>query len=170
MSDDTDQGAKAGRGLGETGEAVRVNIKRVRDELLRIPVTELSRRLDDLGRPIPPLGLRRIEDGTRRVDADDLVAIAVALGVSPVTLLMPATEGSNDAVALTGVAGQVDAWHAWQWLRAEQPLAEGDELRFWDRALPGWHAAKMVERIKERQEVMDKIDAGLKKNPDGDDK
>jgi hypothetical protein len=50
---------------------------------------ELSERLSAAGRPIPVLGLRRIERGERRVDVDDLVALAVVFGVSPERLLRP---------------------------------------------------------------------------------
>ena len=65
--------------------------------------TDLSERLKDLDRRIPPLGLRRIENGARRVDADDLLALAVALGVSPVTLLMPNADDGGEQVAATGI-------------------------------------------------------------------
>jgi hypothetical protein len=43
---------------------------------------ELAERLEKVGRPIPVLGLRRIESEERRVDADDLVDWAIVLGVS----------------------------------------------------------------------------------------
>jgi transcriptional regulator with XRE-family HTH domain len=39
------------------------------------------------GRHIPPLGIARIEAGTRRVDVDDLCALARALDVSIVRLM-----------------------------------------------------------------------------------
>jgi len=48
---------------------------------------ELSRRLTEQGRPIAALGLRRIEAGERRVDADDLVALASVLEVDPGKML-----------------------------------------------------------------------------------
>jgi transcriptional regulator with XRE-family HTH domain len=52
-------------------------------------VSELSRQLADMGRKTPPVGLGRIESGERRLDVDVLIALAVALGVSPTTLLTP---------------------------------------------------------------------------------
>lgn len=50
---------------------------------------DLSRRLEELERPIPPLGLRHLETGARRIDVDDLVMLAIALEVPPMTLLLP---------------------------------------------------------------------------------
>lgn len=55
---------------------------------------ELSRKLAEMGREIPPLGLRRIETGERRVDVDDLVALALALDLSPLALLLPTDTSS----------------------------------------------------------------------------
>ncbi|MFE3441662.1 helix-turn-helix domain-containing protein [Nocardia sp. NPDC059180] len=88
--------------LGPTGEALRSNIKQIREQR-RLSYAELSRKLADLGRPIATLGLSRIENGERRVDVDDLTALAAALGVSPVLLLMPTDVGEDDRVHLTGV-------------------------------------------------------------------
>ena len=87
-TDDTDDGGGLKRPLGPTGETVRANITRLR-AFRRLGSTELSEKLKDLGKRISPLGLRRIENGARRVDTDDLFALAVALGVAPVTLLIP---------------------------------------------------------------------------------
>jgi transcriptional regulator with XRE-family HTH domain len=68
---------------------VRANLQRLR-EAQNLGFTKLARILDEeIGRPIPELGLRRIESGDRRVDVDDLMALAAALDVSPATLLMP---------------------------------------------------------------------------------
>lgn len=139
---------KAGRRLDATGETVQANIKRIRDDVLRIPVTELSRRLGELGRPIPPLGLRRIEDGTRRVDADDLVSIAVALDVSPITLLMPDSEDRGEQVVVTG-GGEQSSEQVWKWLRAERPLGDVDNasdlLNWAAAAFPSWRRAEYLE-------------------------
>jgi transcriptional regulator with XRE-family HTH domain len=49
---------------------------------------ELSRLTGQAGRPIATLGLARLEQGSRRIDVDDLFAIATALAVSPLSLLM----------------------------------------------------------------------------------
>ncbi|MFE9092624.1 helix-turn-helix domain-containing protein [Streptomyces sp. NPDC007264] len=111
--------------LGPTGETVRQNIERIRTAK-RLTYVELSERLTELGRRIPVLGLRRIERGERRVDADDLMALAVALGVNVSALLLPNT--AEGTVELTGV-GTVDAKRAWQWADGMRPLRipEGDD-------------------------------------------
>lgn len=75
--------------LGPVGHVLAANVKHIR-ESQRLTFVALSERLTDVGRPIAVLGLRRIERGERRVDADDLLALAYALGVNPVDLLVSA--------------------------------------------------------------------------------
>jgi len=106
--------------MGPTGDTTRWNIQRYREDL-GLSHTELSRRLDELGRPIAPLGLRRIEAGERRVDADDLVALAIALGVNPNALLLQPVSVANGWVDVTG-APQSDAQHAWEWSNGKRAL------------------------------------------------
>ena len=79
--------------LGPVGRYVIENLTQLR-EARRLTYRELADRLEELGRPIPTLGLSRIEKGTRRVDADDLVALAIALGVNPAALLLPRDTGA----------------------------------------------------------------------------
>jgi transcriptional regulator with XRE-family HTH domain len=83
----------------------------------------LSRRLDEAGRPIPALGLRRIENGERRVDVDDLAALAFALGVNPNALLFPPVNSSFYGVSITGLRRPgTDAASMWQWANGERPI------------------------------------------------
>lgn len=85
---------------------------------------ELAERLVQIGRPIPALGLRRIEAGERRVDADDLVALAIAFGVSPLTLLLPADGAYELASPMTGVPDREVAHNTqWLWGLGKEPLA-----------------------------------------------
>lgn len=83
--------------------------------------------MSELGRPITASGLQKIEAHTRRVDADDLVALAVALGVSPVAILLPGTSEPGDSVSVTGV-GAADALAVWEWANGGRPLREADPL------------------------------------------
>jgi transcriptional regulator with XRE-family HTH domain len=134
----------AGRPLGATGETVRKNIRDIRDNK-GISGPELSARLGEMNRPIPPLGIHRIESGQRRVDVDDLVAIALALDISPITLIMPKTDATYDAVAITGVDRDVEARSLWNWLVAADPLTADTadaKLEFLLRALPVWELEK----------------------------
>ncbi|MFE9922278.1 helix-turn-helix domain-containing protein [Streptomyces sp. NPDC005774] len=116
--------------LGPTGEQVRANVQRLR-ESAGLTKKQLSDRVGELGRAIPPLGISRIEMGTRRVDADDLMALTVALGVHPAALLLPPTARTHDftasgeavptTVEITG-AGEVAARAAWEWAHGMRPL------------------------------------------------
>lgn len=79
------------RRVGPIGDRVRRNILRLRTER-RLTTARLSAALKELGQPIQPTGITKLEKGERRVDVDDLVALAVALHVSPAQLLEPPTE------------------------------------------------------------------------------
>lgn len=119
---------------------------------------ELSERLDAIGRSIPVLGLRRIERNERRVDIDDLVAIAYALGVPPVLVVYPLGQEESVEVLPDKV---VDTWAALKWFTGEAPLTRpgpdgnqviGDYDRgSWERgAVPvddyRWHDSYLRER------------------------
>lgn len=108
--------------------------------------TELSARLTQLKREIPTWGLRKIESGGRRVDADDLVALAVALGVSPITLLMPHDQDRDQKTSSVGI--KMSAGALWDWLRAKRqiPIVQGTILEFYSRALPPWEVAELEQR------------------------
>ena len=99
--------------LGPTGKQVKENVARVR-KARGLSFAELSRQLTEVGRPIPPLGLRRIEEGLRRVDVDDIFALATVLRVTPPILMLPATRGEGDMVKATGV-GEVESVWLWAW-------------------------------------------------------
>ncbi len=58
---------------------------------------ELAERLTHVGRPMSQPVVSRIESGTRRIDVDDLAALALVFSVSPATLL-PAAELKEAAV------------------------------------------------------------------------
>lgn len=133
--------------LGPTGEQTRQRVKQLR-EMRRISYAELSRMLGELGRDIPPLGLRRIEAGERRVDVDDLVALAVAFGVAPTTLLMPDAADRKESVAATGT-GERPAESLWKWLIADNPLKGSgrDVVEFWLDSLPAWEREQIAARV-----------------------
>jgi transcriptional regulator with XRE-family HTH domain len=97
--------------IDATGKRVAETVAAVRDSS-RMSYRELSDALDELGRGIPTLGLSRIERLERRVDADDLVALALALKVSPNRLLLPASASSDRTIELTNKfsASERDAW------------------------------------------------------------
>lgn len=67
--------------LGETGDLVRENIREIRlaRELTQAQLAELAQ--------LPTQSITEIENGARRVNVDDLVAICRALKVRPARLL-----------------------------------------------------------------------------------
>lgn len=122
--------------LGPTAQAVAEAVRLHRDRM-GWGYARLSRELTKIGRDIPPLGLGRIEAGTRRVDVDDLTALAVVFGISPVSLLMPDRGPDPDTcVRLTGT-DRIPGERAWGWLTGGYPLT-GSVLAFYNHALPSW--------------------------------
>lgn len=132
--------------LGSVGQRVAKEVARLRG---RTTVRELSARLAKLGRPILPSGITKIEQGKRRVDVDDLVALAVALQVTPTRLLLgpPPTDGTahdpahdevwersewvdENGTKRSGVALRLapdltlEPWDAWSWGLGDSPLGE----------------------------------------------
>jgi Cro/C1-type HTH DNA-binding domain len=108
---------------GPTGVRLAESLRHIRKGVRDITTAELSRRLTALGQPIPDTSITKAEQGTRRVDVDDLVALAVALGVTPNTLLLPQVGylGASEAHHLTpAVSGSAE--HLWQWAQGETPL------------------------------------------------
>lgn len=134
--------------LGPTGVTVAHNIRRLR-EAQRLGYTELSRMLSDLGWEIAPLGLRRIEQEARRVDVDDLLALATALGVPPTTLLMPYELRGEAAVSATGI-GKQTGWQLWMWLCTSRPPQGWDrsDLEFYAAAWPIWASRGLEEGLR----------------------
>ena len=109
--------------LGPVGHHVRVAVEHLR-EARGLTKKQLSERVAELGRHIPPLGISRIEAGTRRVDADDLVALALALNVSPLALLLPQPGVSDTYIKLT--TEQVTRLsRAWRWAAGLSAMPAG---------------------------------------------
>jgi transcriptional regulator with XRE-family HTH domain len=106
--------------LGATGEQVRANVRRLR-ERLELSQAQLARQTSGTSRPLAPTAINEIENGARRVDVDDLVSLAVALGVNPNALLMPDRVGDDFDVEVSG-AGVVNSARAWRWARGHAPI------------------------------------------------
>lgn len=97
----------------------------------------VSERLQELRHPIQSLSLRRMEEGERAVDVDDLMALSIVFGVAPVTLLLPDTTTNQDPVELTGDQDQVDALTAHVWARGIGSVRP-DHRQFYAWANPEW--------------------------------
>lgn len=74
--------------LGNVGDVVRANVRTLRKSQ-RLTTEDLAAKMKEAGREFYATGVTKIEMGNRRVDVDDLVAIAAALGVEPQELLTP---------------------------------------------------------------------------------
>lgn len=77
--------------LGPVGERVAENLKRLR-AVQRVTTEQLAKRVSGLGRPMYGTTITKIEKLWRRVDVDDLAALAAALSVTPAQLLEPPTD------------------------------------------------------------------------------
>jgi transcriptional regulator with XRE-family HTH domain len=104
--------------LGPVGKAVKHHVRRLREEG-QLSLQDLSDRLEFLGRPILPSGISKIESGDRRVDVDDLVALAHALGTAPNELLKVPNDDSEtfDESGLTVEQRAASIWAAGQILK-----------------------------------------------------
>lgn len=145
--------------LGLTGQVVGKNVTRLRKGA-GLNYSGLSQRLADRDRDIPPLAIRRIEDGDRRVDVDDLVALAAALNVSPATLMMPAATDEGSEVSITASDTPRSAEDVWDWFTAARPLvdreseiSEGDQwVVFIHDAWPIWRVRQVYKTTFEEMQ------------------
>lgn len=103
--------------IGPTAKRTGANIERVR-KARGLNQKQLSERLAEVGRPMLSTVVSKIERGERRVDVDDLVALALALNVSPATLLLPPT-ANDEPVQLTD-AYSVSSFTAWAWAEGKR--------------------------------------------------
>jgi hypothetical protein len=135
--------------LGPIGEAVRANVEKRRGDK-NLGYAKLARKLEEIGRPIPELGLRRIEEGNRRVDVDDLVALAMVLETSPITLLMPVVDESTEMVPVTDKI-KFSAAEAWLYLQTDYSGGSVVGLSpraFFNATKPEWVKGRWIEEDK----------------------
>jgi transcriptional regulator with XRE-family HTH domain len=124
--------------IGPTTRTVGANVKRIRLEQ-QITQAELSDRLRENWHPIPTSSIGRIETGDRRVEVDDLVALSIALNVSPLALLLPTTRGPEDLVEFTGW-GLNPSKSVWDFSLGIEELDESspDDPGLMARSFPFW--------------------------------
>lgn len=136
-----------GNEIDTTGRTVASNVARLR-RARDLSLELLSRSLGELGRPISVSGLSKLEHGDRKVDADDLVALAIALNVSPLAILLPPTRTPNEIAEVTGAKGL--ARDLWGWATGDTPremdgdyediLSQVSEFR--SSSIPWWLSLK----------------------------
>jgi transcriptional regulator with XRE-family HTH domain len=96
------------------------NLAEIRDGR-RMSQAELADHMNQLGRPVTASVISKTEQLDRRLDVDDLVAFAVALGVTPNRLLLPGSISESEPVELTPEVC-VSAMDAWKWATGDEPL------------------------------------------------
>ena len=118
---------------------------------------------------IPALGIHRIENGDRRVDVDDLAAIAVALHTTPSALMMPSIEKvpEDGLVEVTGWGRPITASLVWDWLTGRRPLIKVSYLAFIERSWPRWEREPEEERWRTEKHAQT-LAALRRKNLDDD--
>lgn len=126
-----------------TSEVVGRNVARLRAST-STTIRELAAGLKEQGVPMSSSGITDIERGRRQVNVDQLTALAAALGVSPMTLLMPLPDdGDPDTEVMLSGTSPETARDMDLWLRGEQPLTAGlmddwEQEGFRRAALPPW--------------------------------
>lgn len=109
---------------GPTAARVSRRVRELR-ELRGLTAAELAHETTRIGFPISENTLSRIENldapRGRRVDTDTLVALALALRVSPLALLLPNT---NDGPVHITDDVQLPFAEAWKWATGEAPRPE----------------------------------------------
>jgi transcriptional regulator with XRE-family HTH domain len=108
-----------------THDRVARNITELRKER-RMSLAGLAVRLADVGRPILRSGLHKIENGDRRVDVDDLVALALALDTTPNRLLLGAVAQDDKIELAPGV--EATGHEAWRWARGDVPFPPSEPV------------------------------------------
>jgi transcriptional regulator with XRE-family HTH domain len=84
---------------------------------------QLADRVTQFGRPMSASVVSKTEKKERRIDVDDLVAFAVALGVTPNRLLLPPSISDDEEFdLLPGV--RVSGLLAWKWVTGDAPMPE----------------------------------------------
>jgi transcriptional regulator with XRE-family HTH domain len=126
-----------------TAETVSANVKRLRTDQ-NLGLRGLSTKLGAVGRPLRHTAIDQIEKGERRVDVDDLMALALALDTSPIALLTP-PGGSDVMVSVTGVKGEVSIGAFRQWQRGYHSIKpEQSTMALMGNALEGWEQARWI--------------------------
>ncbi|MFE6194119.1 helix-turn-helix domain-containing protein [Streptomyces sp. NPDC057838] len=142
------------------------NVRRLRTAR-GMSLRALAAELKEVGHPLSPDALNKIENGrtptpgteepkqVRRVDVDELMALAQALRVSPMSLLLPWAETPNTPTEVTA-AGTVEARAAWEWANGQKPMTiwnEGDRLgellRFRVDSTPAWARSPLDDKYNE---------------------
>lgn len=123
---------------GAVARRVAANVRALRTQR-GMSTYKLSARLAELGWPIRPDGITKLEGLERATTVDDLVALAIALDCSPNRLLFPSELSvSRDDVQygsyVVSEQTRADTGDMWRWADGEYPLVLRDQN--WDPLEP----------------------------------
>lgn len=141
-----------GNPAGITHEHVAANLRAAR-QAIGMDVRTAARLVTEAGRKLAPSGISKIENGDRRVDVDDLTALAYVFRTTPAALLTP----PDDAVTLTGVPEHFLAEEIQAWVAGSVKLTTEDLVRYWKEqrflAISSGHWAEEMLTKYDRGEV-----------------
>jgi transcriptional regulator with XRE-family HTH domain len=100
------------------------NLRAVR-EARRMTQGQLAERMTALGVPLQLNLISRTEKGTRTPDLPEILALALALDVTPNRLLLTADARADDEIALSPTT-DATSLRAWAWASGERPLDSSD--------------------------------------------
>ena len=131
MTTDDDRTREPGTGsaldrLSQTKPVQAQVARRLRDRrrAVGLSLAEVEARLSELGVRMGVSAVNKVELGTRGVDVDELVALALVLGTNPTALVLPV--GETATVALTP-GREVDTVSAACWFGADTDYALPDD-------------------------------------------
>lgn len=109
-------------------------VRQLRGEL-QLDLVDLSERLEPLGISLGKNALSKLETGSRKISVEELLALAVALDVTPNRLLLGGAAdddmGRNVEIARTWVLPLLEAWQWAQGERWPEPKREGSSSRIY---------------------------------------
>lgn len=116
--------------FGQRVREVRMRHRAQRTDGLKWTQAELAERVTALGWPIDQAAIARLESQkpttrAQNVRLAEVLAIAAALGVSPMFLFLPLDY--NEEVKIGEL--RFPANHLWRWVRGEEPLRGDDDHR-----------------------------------------
>lgn len=131
--------------LGPTGQQLAKQLKRVRNDR-GLDLRSLAERLRANGRFISASSLSKIENEARRVDADDLMALAVALDISPLWLLI------DDEELPTTMPTDMTPDEVRAWALSKTHIARSARLSYWES-----RSAELAKELEELEAWRDRM-------------
>lgn len=128
--------------MASASDVFRQRVREVR-KLRGMTQAQLAAAVAALGVKMEEPAVMRLEKGTRGVSVDDVLAFSAALGVSPLSMIVPL---EDEATLDVTPALEVDAQQARAWVRGQRPLRDTDDDKLfytqapehdWDNVVPG---------------------------------